>query len=98
MNKDTPILDFGREGTNDALTEILREGARKLLLAAVEDEIQHFLKENAEQRPWICNASARELRCGVKDYINTYNTIRPHQSPGGQTPDKIYRQQQKQVA
>ena len=50
MNKDTPILDFGREGTNDALTEILREGARKLLLAAVEDEIQHFLKENAQQR------------------------------------------------
>ncbi len=50
MNKDTPILDFGREVTSDALTEILREGARKLLLAAVEDEIQHFLQENAGHR------------------------------------------------
>ena len=50
MNKDTPVLDFGREATSDALTEILREGARKLLLAAVEDEIQHFLQENAGQR------------------------------------------------
>ena len=62
MNKDTPILDFGREGTNDALTEILREGARKLLLAAVEDEIQHFLKENEGQR--LADGRAAVVRNG----------------------------------
>lgn len=47
MDKDTPVLEFGREATSNALTEILREGAKKLLLASVEDEIQHFLQENA---------------------------------------------------
>ena len=62
MNKDTPILDFGREATSDALTEILREGARKLLLAAVEDEIQHFLKENAQQR--LADGRAAVVRNG----------------------------------
>ena len=50
MNKDTPVLEFGRGSTNDALTEILREGAKKLLLAAVEEELEHFLRGNAEQR------------------------------------------------
>ena len=44
MDKDTPILEFGRGSTNDALTEILREGAKKLLLAAVEEELEHFLR------------------------------------------------------
>ena len=39
MDKDTPVLEFGRGSTNDALTEILREGAKKLLLAAVEEEL-----------------------------------------------------------
>ena len=50
MDKDTPILEFGRGSTNDALTGILREGAKKLLLAAVEEELEHFLRGNAEQR------------------------------------------------
>ena len=50
MDKDTPVLEFGRGSTNDALTEILREGAKKLLLAAVEEELEHFLRGNAEQR------------------------------------------------
>ncbi len=50
MDKDTPVLEFGRGSTNDALTGILREGAKKLLLAAVEEELEHFLRGNAEQR------------------------------------------------
>ena len=44
MDKDTSILDFGRESTKDALTEVLRSGAQKLLLAAVEEELENFLK------------------------------------------------------
>ena len=50
MDRDTPVLEFGRGSTNDALTGILREGAKKLLLAAVEEELEHFLRGNAEQR------------------------------------------------
>ena len=50
MDKDTPVLEFGRGSTNVALTGILREGAKKLLLAAVEEELEHFLRGNAEQR------------------------------------------------
>jgi len=45
MDKSTPILDFGREPTKDALTNVLRSGAQKLLLAAVEEELENFLKE-----------------------------------------------------
>jgi transposase-like protein len=44
MNKSTSVLDFGRESTKDALTEVLRSGAQKLLLAAVEEELENFLK------------------------------------------------------
>jgi len=44
MDKSTSILDFGRESTRDALTEVLRSGAQKLLLAAVEEELENFLK------------------------------------------------------
>ena len=45
MDKNTSFSDFGREATKDALTEILRNGAQKLLLAAVEAELENFLKE-----------------------------------------------------
>jgi len=31
-----------------------------------------------------------ELYCGARDYINFYNTIRPHQSLGYKTPHAIY--------
>ena len=44
MDKSTSILDFGRESTRDALTEVLRSGAQKMLLAAVEEELENFLK------------------------------------------------------
>ena len=44
MDKGTSILDLGLEPTKDALTEILRSGAQKLLLAAVEEELENFLK------------------------------------------------------
>lgn len=43
MNKDTSGFDFGRATTRDALTEILREGARELLSKAVQAELEVFL-------------------------------------------------------
>ena len=44
MDKSTSIMDFGRESTKDALTEVLRSGAQQLLLAAVEEELENFLR------------------------------------------------------
>jgi len=34
--------------------------------------------------------SPRELRAGVRSYINEYNSERPHQSLGYATPDSVY--------
>jgi transposase-like protein len=50
VNKSTSIWDFGRESVKDALTEVLRNGAKKLLLAAVEEELENFLKGYASLR------------------------------------------------
>ena len=44
MDKSTLKLDFSREATKDVLTEVLRNGAQQLLLAAVEEELESFLK------------------------------------------------------
>ena len=35
-------------------------------------------------------ASPKELRGAIRDYIGQYNSIRPHQSFGYLTPDKVY--------
>ena len=45
MEKDTPKLAIGPEAMRDALTEVLRQGARELLLAAVQEELEVFLKK-----------------------------------------------------
>ena len=50
MNKNTPVVKIGRDPFTDALTEILREGARSLLLSAVQDELEAFFKEHADKR------------------------------------------------
>lgn len=44
MSKDTPISDLSRASSSDALTEVLREGARELLLQAVQAELSTFLE------------------------------------------------------
>ena len=38
----------------DALTEVLREGARTLLAQAIEAEVAEFLAEHAEKRDAAC--------------------------------------------
>lgn len=45
MEKDTPKLAIGPEATQDALTEVLRQVARELLLTAVHAELAVFLRE-----------------------------------------------------
>ena len=35
-------------------------------------------------------ASPKELRGAIRDYVGQYNSIRPHQSLGYLTPDKVY--------
>ena len=35
-------------------------------------------------------ASPKELRGAIRDYVGEYNSIRPHQSLGYLTPDKVY--------
>ena len=35
-------------------------------------------------------ASPKELRGAIRDYVEQYNSIRPHQSLGYLTPDKVY--------
>ena len=34
--------------------------------------------------------SPKELRSAIRDYVEEYNSIRPHQSLGYLTPDKVY--------
>ena len=35
--------------------------------------------------------SPRELRKAIHSYINDYNTLRPHEALGYETPDEVYK-------
>lgn len=50
--KENKVIELKRPGSfiDDALTEILREGARKLLSEALKGEIEEFLSEYQELR------------------------------------------------
>jgi len=51
MNKRTSAEQKNPgESTEDPLTEVLRQGARKLLAQAVEDEVTEFLAEQTDIR------------------------------------------------
>jgi transposase-like protein len=45
MNKDTMVLDSSRGPIGDALTDLLREGARELIYRAVQSELELFLEK-----------------------------------------------------
>jgi putative transposase len=50
MSEDT-VVRFGKpEGARDALTELLREGAQRLLRQAVQTELEEFLAVHADKR------------------------------------------------
>ena len=50
MKEDTVIRFRKPEPVRDALTELLRKGAQRLLKQAVEAELEEFLAPHAEQR------------------------------------------------
>ena len=50
MRKDTTKASTGPESFEDALTALLREGAQKLLMQAVEEELESFLEKHKHRR------------------------------------------------
>ena len=51
MKNDTSIVQFRQPGfVEDPLTEIAREGARRMLATALEVEVEVFLGQFAEER------------------------------------------------
>ena len=50
MSKDTTKASEGPASFEDALTDLLREGAQKLLKQAVEEELKLFLEEHKQCR------------------------------------------------
>ena len=50
MKKDTVVSIDEPTTTKDALTEVLREGAQKLLAEAVQAELEELLEEYEGQR------------------------------------------------
>jgi len=68
------IVDFSsRDGISDGLTDLLQEGARKLIAAAVEAELESFLAQYASSRTEVGHAAvvrnghhpARPVQTGI---------------------------------
>lgn len=59
MKKNTVIELRSRESSRDALSEVIRQGARRLLVEALEAEVESFLAEFEQER-----ASGRLVRNG----------------------------------
>jgi putative transposase len=73
MDESNVIALAGREASNDPLTELLREGARKLIAEAVQAELTEFLDGYSERRTEDGRAAVvrsghhpeRELQTGI---------------------------------
>ncbi len=52
MEKDTQVTDAGQQniGVNSALEEVLRQGAREMLLKAIENEVSEYVEQHKEIR------------------------------------------------
>lgn len=46
----TDLIAFPSQATKDVLTPILREGARQMLVAAIEAEVQEWVEQRAAHR------------------------------------------------
>ena len=46
----TDAIEFPAESSKDVLTEILREGAQKMLATAIEAEVDGYIDRHADQR------------------------------------------------
>jgi len=68
MNKDNENDVTFAMGSRDVLTEILRSGARKMRIDAIEDEVNTYLEQHANERdeqnhrPSFVTVSAKDER------------------------------------
>jgi len=61
----TDAIEFPAESSKDVLTEILREGAQKMLATAIEAEVDTYIEQHADQRD--ANGHRLVVRNGHKD-------------------------------
>ena len=61
----TDAIEFPAESSKDVLTEILREGAQKMLATAIEAEVDTYIEQHADQRD--TNGHRLVVRNGHKD-------------------------------
>jgi len=70
--EENTVVAIHQEASRDALTEIIHQGARRLLIEALEIEVETFLAETQEERPeggarWVRNGyhREREVQTGI---------------------------------
>ena len=50
MKDDTTSTNIVSIGSQDVLTEILKEGAREMLASAIENEVAEYISQHADKR------------------------------------------------
>ena len=91
--KDSNILSHPSQGVCDPLTDIFRDGARKLIEQAVEAELSDLLSQYGEER--LPDGRSRLVRHGhlpereVLTGIGAVSVQVPRVRDRAQTPDKI---------
>ena len=65
QERTTDTVGLQDESAKDVLTEILREGAHKMLATAIEAEVDAYIDEHADQRD--ANGHRLVVRNGHKD-------------------------------
>jgi len=75
QERTTDTVGLQDESTKDVLTEILREGAHKMLATAIEAEVADYIDEHADQRD--ANGHRLVVRNGHKDERQIQTGIGP---------------------
>jgi transposase-like protein len=97
MNEDTSIVALRQPGAvDDPLTEIAREGARRMLASALEAEVEAFLSRHADER--LPDGRQRVVRHGhgperaIQTGIGALEVRRPKvrdRAAGADTTDRV---------
>jgi transposase-like protein len=72
-DKDSTVIQFENQQPKDVLTEICREGAQKMLLAAIENEVEEYIQRHAHLRG--SDSKRLVVRNGYKDERNIQTGI-----------------------
>ena len=75
QERTTDTVGLQAESAKDVLTEILREGAHKMLATAIEAEVDAYIDEHADQRD--ANGHRLVVRNGHKDERQIQTGIGP---------------------